>query len=143
MEFRDKMTAFARKDRNDTRTEVFLTLRIEGFRFRLDWQFRFLPPLPPAGKSAGLGPSHLLELPRHTGARIFIGSSTVGNKPSRMRKAKFFCVGGYTVGRHPDSATSLQRARCKSLRRPYIKQNNGDITLPELTELLDRDAERV
>lgn len=104
-----------------------------GFRFRLDWQRSFLPRLPPADESAGLRPTRLLKRLRHTGARIFMRSSTVGNKPNRVRKANFCRLSGGPVGRHTDSAAGLQRARFVSLLRAHIEQNNRDITLPELT----------
>jgi len=111
----------------------YLRLCLDAFRFRLDWQSRFLPSLPPAGECAGLEPTCLLKFLRHTGASILVRSSTVGNKPSRMRKAKPCRFNSCTIRREADGAASLQCTRSVSLLGAHIEQNHWSIPLPELT----------
>jgi hypothetical protein len=90
-------------------------LCIGVFRFRLGRQSGFLPRFPPADEGAGLRPARPLECLRHTGASIFIGSGTVGDKPSRVREANFCRLGSSPAGRHTHGAPGPQRTRSVSL----------------------------
>ena len=110
---------------------ILLGSCLRRFCSRLNRQTCLLPRGPTSSEGARFLPPGLSEFLRHTGARRFASSSTVGDEPCLLFEIEFLRPLCYVVGWHPHRSAHLRVALFKATLGAHVEDHDRFLCLPQ------------